>query len=113
MNDIRVRYAPSPTGQLHMGSARTAWYNFLFSKNKNGKFIIRIEDTDLERNTDSAINDQLNDLKWLSMDWDEGPVINEEKQIGDFGPYKQSQRLDIYKKYADELLNNGKAYYCF
>ena len=113
MEKIRVRYAPSPTGQLHMGSARTAWYNYLFSKNNNGKFIVRIEDTDLERNTDTAINDQLQDLQWLNMHWDEGLTINSNKQLGEYGPYKQSQRLSIYKKYAEQLLENNNAYYCF
>lgn len=105
---VRVRFAPSPTGSLHLGGVRTALYNYLLAKKENGKFIIRIEDTDLDRNQKDAANKQLSDLKWLGLDWDEGP----EKE-GKYGPYYQSQRTDLYKKMALELVDAGKAFYCF
>ena len=96
-----------------MGGARTAFYNFLFAKNHGGKFILRIEDTDLARSTDESLKMVIHDLKWLGLDWDEGPSADDLKDIGNLGPYKQSQRLTIYKKVADELLATGQAYYCF
>lgn len=105
---IRVRFAPSPTGYLHVGGLRTALYNFLFARKNNGKFILRIEDTDRNRYVEGAVENLINALKWAGLDFDEGPYVG-----GDYGPYMQSQRLDIYKKYADILLNNGNAYYCF
>lgn len=111
--NIRVRFAPSPTGYLHVGGARTAFYNYLFAKNQGGKFILRIEDTDLARSTDESLKMVIHDLKWLGLNWDEGPSADSLQDVGSFGPYKQSQRLSIYRKVADELLENGQAYYCF
>lgn len=107
-NDIRVRYAPSPTGHLHIGNARTALFNYLFARNKGGKFIIRIEDTDQKRNIEGGEQSQLTYLKWLGIDWDEG--IDKD---GGYGPYRQSERNDIYREYYNELLDNGKAYKCY
>lgn len=106
--DIRVRFAPSPTGYLHVGGARTAIFNWLFARNKGGKFILRIEDTDLARSTKESVDGLLRDLKWLGLDWDEGPEVG-----GKFGPYYQSQRTDIYKEYAKKLFDKGAAYPCF
>lgn len=105
---IRVRFAPSPTGYLHVGGLRTALYNFLFARKNNGKFILRIEDTDRNRYVEGAVENLINALKWAGLDFDEGPYVG-----GDYGPYMQSQRLELYKKYADELIQNGNAYYCF
>ncbi len=105
---VRVRFAPSPTGYLHVGGARTALYNYLYAKKMGGKFILRIEDTDEARSTDEALQMQIGDLKWLGLNWDEGPEVG-----GDYGPYKQSERQHIYKEYADKLLASGKAFYCF
>lgn len=111
--EVRVRFAPSPTGYLHVGGARTALYNYLFAKKNNGKFILRIEDTDEARSTDESLRMVIEDLKWLGLNWDEGPEEKSLKDIGQLGPYRQSQRLNLYKKYAEQLLNEGKAYYCF
>lgn len=108
MSDIRVRFAPSPTGFLHIGNARTALFNWLYAKSVNGKLILRIEDTDQERSTKEAVDMAIKSLKWLGVDWDEGPEVN-----GNYGPYFQSERLDIYKKYTEKLMEEGKAYYCF
>lgn len=109
MNDeIRTRIAPSPTGPLHIGTAHTALFNWLFSRQKGGKFILRIEDTDKTRSKDEFVADIVDGLTWLGLDWDEGPERN-----APYGPYRQSQRLAIYKKYADELLREKKAYYCY
>ncbi len=105
---IRVRFAPSPTGHIHVGNARTALFNYLFAKRNNGTFILRIEDTDLERSTVESENIIYEDLKWLGLDWDEGPLVG-----GDYGPYRQSERLGIYNKYVQKLLNLGYAYECF
>ncbi|WP_284036744.1 glutamate--tRNA ligase [Neobacillus sp. 114] len=107
-NDIRVRYAPSPTGHLHIGNARTALFNYLFARNKGGKFIIRIEDTDKKRNIEGGEQSQLKYLKWLGMDWDESVDVG-----GEYGPYRQSERNDIYETYYKQLLENGKAYKCY
>lgn len=107
-NDIRVRYAPSPTGHLHIGNARTALFNYLFARNKGGKFIIRIEDTDKKRNIEGGEESQLKYLKWLGIDWDES--IDKD---GGFGPYRQSERNDIYEQYYKELLDKGLAYKCY
>ena len=105
---IRVRYAPSPTGHLHIGNARTAIFNWLFARHYNGKFIIRIEDTDLVRNVKGGEQSQLDNLKWLGIDWDEGP----DKQNSLYSPYRQTERVKkgIYQKYINMLLKNGKAY---
>lgn len=105
---IRVRFAPSPTGQLHIGGARTALFNFLFAKKHNGKFILRIEDTDAERSKDEWALGIMKSLRWLGIEWDEGPDIG-----GEYGPYFQSQRKDIYLEYVKKLIDEGKAYYCF
>ena len=107
-NEIRVRYAPSPTGHLHIGNARTALFNYLYARNKGGKFIIRIEDTDQKRNIEGGEESQLKYLKWLGMDWDEGVDVG-----GEYGPYRQSERIDIYQKYYNELLEKGLAYKCY
>ncbi|WP_342223939.1 glutamate--tRNA ligase [Spiroplasma endosymbiont of Asaphidion curtum] len=108
MNKIRLRYAPSPTGYLHIGGARTAIFNYLFAKHYNGTFIVRIEDTDLERNVSGGIKSQLDNLRWLNI------VIDETiDTLGNFGPYQQTKRLQIYIKYANELVNNSLAYYCY
>jgi len=105
---VRVRFAPSPTGALHIGGVRTALYNYLFAKRHHGQFILRIEDTDQNRLVEGAEDYIKNSLKWVGLMPDEGPEIG-----GDCGPYRQSERLDIYKKYADELVESGKAYLAF
>ena len=110
---VRVRFAPSPTGYLHVGGARTALYNYLFAKNKGGDFVLRVEDTDVERSTEESMKMQIGDLQWLGLKWDEGPDPETLKDKGPYGPYRQSQRLEIYKEHAGRLLKNGKAYYCF
>ena len=92
--DVRVRFAPSPTGPLHIGGARTALFNYLFAKQQNGSFILRIEDTDKERSDQKWTQEIIDELHWLGVEWSEGPDVG-----GKFGPYKQSQRSDIYKKY--------------
>lgn len=103
--EIRVRYAPSPTGHLHIGNARTALFNYLFARHNKGKFIIRIEDTDTKRNLAGGEKSQLDNLTWLGMDWDEGPDIG-----GDYGPYRQSERLSIYQPLIQQLVDRGLAY---
>ncbi len=105
---VRVRYAPSPTGYLHIGGARSALFNYLFAKKYDGDIVFRVEDTDVERNVVGGEESQYNDLRWLGIIPDESP--NEPKE---YGPYRQMERLDIYKKYAQELLNRGYAYYCY
>ena len=107
-SEVRVRYAPSPTGHLHIGNARTALFNYLFARHTGGKFIIRIEDTDQKRNIEGGEESQLAYLKWLGIDWDES--IDKD---GGFGPYRQSERNPIYKKYYDDLLDRGLAYKCY
>lgn len=107
-NEVRVRYAPSPTGDLHIGNARTALFNYLYAKHFNGKFIIRIEDTDDKRNVAGGEESQLMFLKWLGVEWDEGADIG-----GEFGPYRQMERLDLYNKYVEALLEKGLAYKCY
>src|SRR5690625_3543433 len=106
--DVRVRYAPSPTGDLHIGNARTALFNYLFARHYEGKFIIRTEDTDQKRNVEGGEESQLKFLKWLGSEWDEGPDIG-----GDYGPYRQTERLEIYQKYVEELLERALAYKCY
>ncbi|MFY4777138.1 glutamate--tRNA ligase [Metabacillus sp. RGM 3146] len=107
-NEVRVRYAPSPTGYLHIGNARTALFNYLFARNQGGKFIIRIEDTDQKRNVEGGEESQLKYLKWLGMDWDESIDVG-----GNYGPYRQSERNDIYKELYDQLLEKNEAYKCY
>jgi len=105
---VRVRFAPSPTGALHIGGARTALFNWLFARNQKGKFILRIEDTDRTRSTLEAEKAIFEGLEWLGLDWDEGPRVG-----GPFGPYYQVERKEIYEKFAKQLLEEGKAYFCF
>lgn len=107
-SQIRVRFAPSPTGHLHLGNARTALFNWLFARHWKGTFILRIEDTDVERSSRESEGAILEDLRWLGLDWDEGPDLG-----GPFGPYRQSERGDIYRNYSEILLGQGKAYPCF
>jgi glutamyl-tRNA synthetase len=102
---VRVRFAPSPTGALHIGGGHTALFNWLLARNTGGSFILRIEDTDLERSTKEYEQTIMDGMKWLGLDWDEGPDVG-----GDLGPYRQSDRLPLYRKYAEQLLNEGKAY---
>ena len=108
MTEVRVRIAPSPSGNLHVGTARTALFNYLFAKKNNGKFILRIEDTDAERTSKEYIDNIFDSLKALGLNWDEGPDVG-----GDYGPYTQSERFDIYPEYVQKLLNSGFAYECF
>lgn len=130
MNKVRVRFAPSPTGYMHIGNFRTALYTYLFAKKNGGDFILRIEDTDKNRFVDKAIESIIDVLGWAGLQYGEGVFVNSKSQIpnskntksqkyedlieiGEYGPYIQSERLEIYKKYSQELLNKGQAYYCF
>lgn len=106
--EIRIRIAPSPTGYLHVGNARTALFNYLFARKEGGSFVLRIEDTDTERSKPEFRDDIIEELKWLGLDWTEGPEVG-----GNYGPYFQSQRKEIYAGYLKQLLKEGKAYYCF
>ena len=105
---VRVRFAPSPTGQLHVGNARTALYNWLFARKSGGTMVLRIEDTDVERSEARYEAQLLDDLKWLGIDWEEGPDVG-----GPYVPYRQSDRLEVYREHAERLLTEGKAYLCF
>jgi glutamyl-tRNA synthetase len=105
---IRVRFAPSPTGYPHVGNIRTALFNWLFARHEGGKFIIRIEDTDVTRKVRGAVKAVLDSLQWLGLDWDEGPEVG-----GKYGPYIQSERLGLYKETAERLISQGNAYYCY
>ena len=105
---VRVRFAPSPTGNLHIGNARACIYNYLFAKKMGEKLILRVEDTDLERSKKEYEDSMVSNMKWLGVTFDEGP-----ENPGDYGPYRQSERKEIYQKHADQLLNEGKAFYCF
>lgn len=105
---IRVRYAPSPTGYLHIGNARTALFNYLFAKHYDGDFVVRIEDTDSKRNLEDGESSQFDNLKWLGLDWDES--IDKDKG---FGPYRQSERADIYNPLIQQLLDEDRAYKCY
>jgi glutamyl-tRNA synthetase/nondiscriminating glutamyl-tRNA synthetase len=107
-NATRVRFAPSPTGMLHVGNARTALYNWLFARHNGGDFLLRIEDTDVERSEARYEVQLIEDLRWLGLDWDEGPEIG-----GPYGPYRQTERMEIYQQHTDRLLREGKAYRCF
>lgn len=115
MGEVRLRFAPSPTGFLHIGGLRTALYNYLFTKQNNGKFILRIEDTDRTRFVEGAIENLIDALEWSGIGHDEGVFVENGNIIekGEHGPYIQSNRLDIYRKYVDQLIENDKAYYCF
>lgn len=108
MEKVRVRFAPSPTGPLHIGGARSALFNWLLARSTGGQFIVRIEDTDIERSSRESEENILSALRWLGIDWDEGVVVG-----GENGPYRQTERLDIYQQYIDQLLADGKAYYCY
>ena len=105
---VRVRFAPSPTGPLHIGGVRTALFNYLFAKKHNGTFILRVEDTDQTRYVANAEKYIIDALNWCNIPFDEGPGKNEK-----FGPYRQSERKHLYKQYVDELMANGNAYYAF
>ncbi|MCW3061739.1 MAG: glutamyl-tRNA synthetase, partial [Capsulimonas sp.] len=105
MTTVRVRYAPSPTGIPHIGNIRTAMFDWLFARHTGGKFIVRIEDTDKNREVEGGVALQLDALRWYGLDWDEGPEVG-----GDYGPYIQSERLHFYHQYAEELIAAGKAY---
>ena len=105
---VRVRFAPSPTGSLHIGGLRTALFNWLFARHSGGKFILRIEDTDQKRYDPDALRSLTEALRWAGLDWDEGPEVG-----GDYGPYVQSERLEFYQRYAQQLVDEGKAYHCY
>jgi nondiscriminating glutamyl-tRNA synthetase len=105
---VRVRFAPSPTGYLHVGGARTAIFNWLYARRHSGTFVLRIEDTDVERNRPEYEASLIGDLRWLGLDWDEGPGVD-----GPFGPYRQSERIDVYRRHAERLIASGAAYPCF
>lgn len=107
-NPARVRFAPSPTGHMHLGSARTALYDYLLAKQTGGQFILRIEDTDKKRTIQGAEQELYDGLRWLGLQWDEGPEVG-----GDYGPYRQTERVEIYHKHARQLVENGHAFYCF
>jgi len=110
MNTVRVRFAPSPTGALHIGGVRTALFNWLFARHHKGTFILRIEDTDQARSTDESIKVIIDGMKWLGMDWDEGPSVLPD---GTVKGYRQTERMEIYREYADRLQKEGKAYLCY
>ncbi|PDO11293.1 MAG: glutamate--tRNA ligase [Candidatus Reconcilbacillus cellulovorans] len=105
---VRVRYAPSPTGHLHIGGARTALFNYLFARKHGGRFVVRFEDTDQTRHVESGIASQLEGLRWLGLDWDESVDVG-----GPFGPYRQSERLPLYRPFVERLLEQGRAYHCY
>ena len=105
---MRVRFAPSPTGRTHLGSGRTALYNYLLARQTGGQFILRIEDTDQKRYVEGAEEELMAGLRWLGLQWDEGPDVG-----GEFGPYRQTERREFYDKYARQLVEQGDAYYCF
>jgi nondiscriminating glutamyl-tRNA synthetase len=105
---LRLRFAPSPTGQLHVGNARTALFNWLLARGSSGTLVLRIEDTDAERSSAESDASIVRDLRWMGLDWDEGPEVG-----GPCGPYRQSERLPIYRAHADTLLHDGHAYHCF
>jgi len=109
-SNVRVRFAPSPTGALHIGGVRTALFNWLFARHHKGTFILRIEDTDQARSTDESIRIIIDGMKWLGMDWDEGPTVLPDGTVKGF---RQTERMEIYREYADRLLKQGKAYYCY
>ena len=107
MSDVRVRFAPSPTGYLHVGGARTALYNWLFARHHGGVFILRVEDTDAERSNLESVQAILEGMSWLGLEWDEGPLKD-----GGFGPYFQSERRPLYLAAAEKLITAGRAYWC-
>jgi len=116
MDTVKTRFAPSPTGWLHVGGARTALFNYLLARKAGGTFLLRIEDTDRTRHDESAVGKIIDDLRWLGIEWDEGVDVDQAGEItaiGPNGPYRQSERLDIYRQYVDRLLAEGRAYYAF
>lgn len=115
MSDIRLRFAPSPTGYVHIGTLRTALYDYLYANQKGGKYILRVEDTDRSRYVEGSVENMVESLLWAGVEHDEGVFIENGKlvQKGEYGPYIQSERLDIYNKYIEELIEKGHAYYCF
>ena len=106
--EVRVRFAPSPTGPFHIGGARSALFNWLIARKYNGKMVLRIEDTDLERSSRESEENIKEALRWLGLQWDEGVDVG-----GPYGPYRQTERLDIYRRYTEQLLASGQAYYCY
>jgi glutamyl/glutaminyl-tRNA synthetase len=110
---MRVRMAPSPTGPLHIGSARTSLYNYLAARHSGGRYVLRIEDTDEARNSDEFEQDIIEGLHWLGITWDEGPQVAGGDDVGPFGPYRQSQRMAAYAGEAERLLASGAAYRCW
>ena len=112
MSNVRVRFAPSPTGYVHVGNARTALFNWLFARHHNGTLVLRIEDTDIERSREEYETELIQDLRWFGLDWDEGPS-NGPGESGRFGPYRQSERVELYRRSAAQLLDAGRAYFCF
>ena len=108
MSTVRTRFAPSPTGYMHIGGMRTALFNWLWARHNGGQFILRIDDTDQERNIAAALDPILQAFKWLGLTWDEGPEIG-----GEHGPYFQSERNDLYREAVEKLLAEGKAYRCY
>ncbi|TSC80888.1 MAG: glutamyl-tRNA synthetase [Parcubacteria group bacterium Gr01-1014_29] len=109
---VRTRIAPSPTGWLHIGTARAALFNYLFARRHGGSFVVRIEDTDLERSDKKFEADILEGLSWLGIEWDEGPIVDTRNYKGDYGPYRQTERLDSYEHYLNKLLEQGRVFYC-
>lgn len=107
-NELRVRFAPSPTGPFHIGGARSALFNWLLAQKQGGKMILRIEDTDLERSSRESEENIKAALKWLGLTWDEGIDVG-----GPYGPYRQTERLSLYETYTKKLLESGQAYYCY
>ena len=110
---VRVRFAPSPTGEPHVGNIRTALFNWLYARHMGGSFVVRIEDTDQARKVDGALESILASLRWLGLDWDEGPEGEDGVERGDYGPYVQSERLGLYREAVDALVAKGDAYQCF
>ena len=105
---VRLRFAPSPTGNPHIGNVRTAIFGWLFARKHGGAYLIRVEDTDQSRRTEGAVESMLESLRWVGLDWDEGPDVG-----GDAGPYVQSERLDLYHEAAQRLIDSGHAYRCY
>src|SRR5215216_1064379 len=105
---IKVRYAPSPTGRLHVGGVRTALFNWLFARKNSGTFVLRIEDTDLERSTEESVEQLKRSMRWIGLDWDEGPEVG-----GPHAPYRQTERFELYREAARKLLDSGAAYHDF
>src|ERR1700692_109203 len=105
---VRVRFAPSPTGQVHVGNARTALFNWLFARQQGGVFILRIEDTDLDRSEARYETQLIEDIRWLGLDWDEGPDVG-----GPYPPYRQSDKWEVYRSHAERVIGARKAYRCF